>query len=236
MLVGPDCSRCVEEFEVVLDTPMSNTVHHEEVHRLQIKYRKDVLSFVETVAQFGNPFGPGHELVALDTHVVMEQEVIRFLSRVNQLGEELHAQCVAQTINQVTVPVSNTIRRNKILTFGNRPDLSKNGNKTSGVQKKNMTIITQLFLSVQSRPDADMADFFRFENQREPPSLADRGSLRTGKKSDIVECIKAPVGRAGSARLARVVVLDMAAVVHMVRPTSAKTFADYATQQIVPFF
>ena len=131
--------------------------------------------------------------------------------------------------------MSNTIKRNKILTFGNRPDLTKKGNKTSGVQKKNMTLITQLFLSVQSRPDADMAEFFRFENQREPPSLADRGSLRTGKKSDIVECIKAPAGRADSARSATVVVLDMAAVVHMVRPTSAKTFADYATQHIVPF-
>ena len=39
----------------------------------------------------------------------------------------------------------------------------------------------------------------------------------------------------GSARLAIVVVLDMAAAVLMVRPTSAKTFADYATQHIVPF-
>jgi hypothetical protein len=39
-----------------------------------------------------------------------------------------------------------------------------------------MTLITQLFLSLQSRPDADMMDFFRFENQREPPSLADQGS------------------------------------------------------------
>ena len=39
----------------------------------------------------------------------------------------------------------------------------------------------------------------------------------------------------GSARLATVAVLDMTAVVHMVRPTSAKTFADYATQDIVPF-
>ena len=187
MLAGPDCSRCVEEFEVVLDTPRSSTAHHEEAHSLQVKYRKDVLSFVETVEQFGNPFGPGHELVALDTQAVMEQEVIRSLGLVHQLGEDLHAHYGSQTIDQVTVPVSNTIKRNKILTFGNRPDLTKKGNKTSGVQKKNMTLITQLFLSVQSRPDADMAEFFRFENQREPPSLADRGSLRTGKKSDIVE-------------------------------------------------
>ena len=257
MLAGPDCSRCVEEYVVVLDTPRSSTAHHEEAHSLQVKYRKDVLSFVETVEQFGNPFGPGHELVALDTQAVMEQEVIRYFGLVHQLGEDLHAHYVSQTIDQVTVPVSNTIKRNNILTFGNRPDLTKKGNKTSGVQKKNMILITQLFLSVQSRPDADMAEFVRFENQREPPSLADRGSLGTGKKSDIVECtsttsyssthleqsgpanmksaLKAPAGRADSARSATVVVLDMAAVVHMVRPTSAKTFADYATQHIVPF-
>ena len=49
MLAGPDCSRCVEEFEVVLDTPRSSTAHHEEAHSLQVKYRKDVLSVVETV-------------------------------------------------------------------------------------------------------------------------------------------------------------------------------------------
>ena len=84
----------------------------------------------------------------------------------------------------MTMPVSNTIKRNTIHTFSNLPDLSKKGNKTSGVQKKNMTLMTQRFLSVQSRPDADMAELFRFENQKEPLSLADRGSLRTGKKSD----------------------------------------------------
>ena len=89
----------------------------------------------------------------------MEQEVIRSIGLFHQLGEDLHAHYGSQTIDQVTVPVSNTIKRNKILTFGNRPDLTKKGNKTSGVQKKNMTLITQLFLSIQSRPDADMAEF-----------------------------------------------------------------------------
>ena len=46
MLAGPYCSRCVEEFEVVLDTPRSSTVHHEEAHSLQVRYRKDVLSLL----------------------------------------------------------------------------------------------------------------------------------------------------------------------------------------------
>ena len=65
-----------------------------------------------------------------------------------------------------------------------------------------MTLMIQLFMSVQSRPDADMADFFRFENQREPLSLADRGSLRTGKKSDRFS------------QISHSCVLEMAAVVH----------------------
>ena len=70
MLAGPDCSRCVEEFEVVLDTPRSSTVHHEEAHSLHVRYRKDVLSFVETVEQFGNPSGPVMSLSHL-THKLL---------------------------------------------------------------------------------------------------------------------------------------------------------------------
>ena len=63
-----------------------------------------------------------------------------------------------------------------------------------------MILVTQLFLSLQSRPDANMADFFRFENRREPPSLADRGSLRARKKSDILQCLGATTGRVAAAQ------------------------------------
>ncbi|KAL8590645.1 hypothetical protein ACOMHN_011080 [Nucella lapillus] len=80
-----------------------------------------------------------------------------------------------------------------------------------------------------------MTDFFRFENQREPPSLADRGMLRSGTKSDILKCLNAPTGRADVAKEATIVVLDMAAVIHMVRPTTANTFSEYVSLHIVPY-
>ena len=98
-----------------------------------------------------------------------------------------------------------------------------------------MSMVTQLFLSLQLRPDANMADFFRFENQRKPPSLADRGPLRAGKKADILLCLGATTGRVAATQQVTVVVLDMAAIIHMVRPTRAKTFSEYVTFQIVPF-
>ena len=65
--------------------------------------------------------------------------------------------------------------------------------------------------------------------------MADRGTLRSGTKSDILQCLNAPIGRAVAAKHATVVVLDMAAVVHMVRPTTAKTFSEYVLLHIVPF-
>ena len=101
--------------------------------------------------------------------------------------------------------------------------------------KQNTTLITQLFLSLQSRPEADMVDFFKYENQREPPSLSDRGLLRAGNKSDILTCIKAPTARVCTARQVSVMVFDMASIIHMVRPTRAVTFAEYVSLNVVPF-
>ena len=236
MLAGPDCARMVEEFEAIHDQPPSSTCHHEEGRSLQATFRKDISSFVTVVGQLGNPFGAtSMELVALDTQNVMEESVVASLSEIRQVGQTLHAAYVRERLEDPYVPISDTIKRNNLLTFANRPELRKKSRKDVGVQRHNMILVTQLFLSLQPRPDANMADFFRFENQREPPSLADRGSLRAGKKSDILQCLGATTGRVAAAQQATVVVLDMAAIIHMVRPTRAKTFSEYVTFQIVPF-
>lgn len=78
-------------------------------------------------------------------------------------------------------------------------------------------------------------EFFPYENQREPPSIADWCSLRSGKKSDILQSFSAPEGSAAAAKHATVTVLDMATVTHMVHPTNAKTFSKYVTLNILPF-
>ena len=98
-----------------------------------------------------------------------------------------------------------------------------------------MTLIAQLLLSLQSCLHANVMDFFQFENKREPPGLADRGSLGYGKKSNILQCLNAPTGHAVAAKEPMVMVLDMVAVIHMVGPTNAKIFSEYATLHILPF-
>ena len=145
MLVGPDFSRCVQEFEAVLDSSSQSTAHYEEANFSQVKYRKDVVSYVDRVNQLGNPFlATGQQLVAWDTQKVVEQEIATSLSKIRELGQAKHADYILQILEKCTLTVSETIGRNKILTFANRPD-SKKGRKASGVQKHGMALITQLF-------------------------------------------------------------------------------------------
>ena len=122
------------------------------------------------------------------------------------------------------MPITNTLKRQKVLIFANCPVHTKKGTK-SGSAQRNSSLITKLFLSLQSRPDADMEEFFRYENQRKPPSLSNQGSLRSGNKSD--NC------RSDAAKAATPLVLHMAAVVHMVWPTSEHS--DYVSQHLVLF-
>ena len=80
-----------------------------------------------------------------------------------------------------------------------------------------------------------MAEFLQLENQREPPVLPDRSSLRAGTKSDILRCINDPTGRANPAIQVTVQMIDMAAIIHMVPPNRALIFAEYVPLHIVPF-
>ena len=132
----------------------------------------------------------------------------------------MNAEFVSHTIEQATSPITNTLKHQKVLTFANRPVYTKKGTK-SGSAQRNSSLITKLFLSLQSRPDADMEEFFRYENQREPPRLSNQGSLRSDNKQIFQRVCRHLICRSDAAKAATVVVLDMAAVVHMVRPTSA---------------
>ena len=116
MLAGPECSRCIAEFETVLDTERTSMAHHEEGKAFQIKYKKDVMSFVKTTEELGNPFADGKDLVALHTQEIMENEVVTSLLNLTDRGQELHEQFVSQTIEKPIFPISKTLKRENVLT------------------------------------------------------------------------------------------------------------------------
>ena len=90
---------------------------------------------------------------------------------------------------------------------------------------------------LQARPEADVDAFFKHANQREPPSLSDRGKLRQGTKSDIIACLPgmpAP-GRSKAVKEATVFILYMAAVIHVIKPQRSRIFGEYTQMQLLPY-
>ena len=93
--------------------------------------------------------------------------------------------------------------------------------------------MSTLFLSLQSRPDFDLDNFFKYENQKEPPSLSDQGKLRSGTKSDVLQCLTIP--KLTPPDDVTVNMLDGPAVVHMVRPAFGTNYQQYVVRHFMPF-
>jgi hypothetical protein len=80
---------------------------------------------------------------------------------------------VSETNEQVTLPITNTLNRQKVLTFANRSVHTKKVSK-SGSAQRNFSLIAKLVLFLQSRPDVDLEEFFCYENQRDPTNLSNQ--------------------------------------------------------------
>ena len=96
--------------------------------------------------------------------------------------------------------------------------------KSQSTEKRHLTRVHS-FLSLQSQPDFDLDNFFKYEHQKEPPSLSDQGKLRSGTKSDVLECLNIP--KLTPPDDVTVKVLDGPAVVHIVRPTYGTNYQQY---------
>ena len=73
------------------------------------------------------------------------------------------------------------------------------------------------------------------ENQAYPPSLSNYGSLRFGKKSDILSCLEECADRPDREPESDAIVVDGAAVVNALKPRGCKIFEEYAVSIFIPF-
>ena len=83
--------------------------------------------------------------------------------------------------------------------------------------------------------DGNIDEFFEHEKQACPPSLSHMGKLRTGTKSDLLGCLEDLVLSQGNSPSTRVQVsiIDVAAIVNMLRPGAARKFSDYVNQVFI---
>ena len=78
---------------------------------------------------------PCYKSGANSTQNVMEHAGVTSLSLICEAGLTLHAAYVKERLEEASVSVYDTIKRNNIPTFVNRPDPKKKGTQDSGVQR-----------------------------------------------------------------------------------------------------
>ena len=104
--------------------------------------------------------------------------------------------------------------------------------------KSDCSLFSRLYIASQVC-NGDLDEFFKHENQAYPPSLSQMGVIRSGNKSDLLNCLEdiAPLNESISNATLNVscTVLDGAAIVNMLRPGTAKTFQDYAADVFLPY-
>ena len=93
--------------------------------------------------------------------------------------------------------------------------------------KNDCSLFSRLYISCQNR-DGDLDTFFAHENQATPPSLSLEGKIRPSAKSDLLHCLELCEKQLLQAPKVDAIILDGAAVVHMLHPGTARTFQDYA--------
>ena len=243
-LSKPEVLRVIEEFEnaSLQSTNKSANTHHPESSSAEQKKFVEDLKALSNLINEGNIINPfketGSDLMTLDTGEVMDPEVANCLRDAQNIGQTMFREFVSERIEKATKPLSDVIPRVRLYTFSNRPpaDLKKSITKL-GSAKSNTVLITKLFLSLKARPDADIDEFFHHENQREPPALSFQGKLMSGTKSTLLNCLPAmPNPGCRDASLESTVVLfDMAAIIHMVKPQRASLFGEYTQMQLLPF-
>ena len=83
--------------------------------------------------------------------------------------------------------------------------------------------------------DGDLDTFFTHESQSTPPSLSQRGKIRLSTKADLLHCLELEEIQETNTPVVNAKFFRGAAVVHMLRPGTAKTFQDYADAVVTPY-
>ena len=242
MVSGPQMAQIIAEFEMSAGSEQrtdADSRHHEENRHTQKSFAEDVKALVSTIEDMGNPFLEStSDLLVLDTRDIVDPAVTTTLNEIEEIGRQQYEVYVTERLSNRTKAITEPIKRNSLPLFS-RPSArqkSKSQQQLSSL-KNDCSLFSRLYIASQMR-EGDLDEFFAHENQANPPSLSNMGNLRGGTKSVLVGCLEELLFDSDSETMTptpEVIILDGPAIVNMLRPGTAKTFADYAHEVFTPY-
>ena len=192
------------------------------------------MNLIHVFNELGNPFLiDSNELLALDTHNILDESVINTVKTIHNLGKEQYAKYYKDVIIDHTCSIHDPIKKNSLSLFS-CPQPKAGGKKTEKISmlKSDVSLFSHLYIVMQHR-ESNMNTFFSHEDLPFPPSLSDHGKLHLEKKSDLLEILVNDVHNEPPS-FVDAKLLDGAAVVHLLPTANIVTFDEYADQIFLP--
>jgi len=240
MVAGPEMSSLIRDFErdsLELDDGDDEIsyAHHEQGMSTQLAFQKQVLSLIEVIKHFGNPFGDEFsELIALDTRTCADNSVKITVRTIEEVGRQQYEKYLKNVVQERTCSIQNPIKRNSLPLFKRQtPKATPKTVLQLAALKSDRSLFSRLYIVSQHR-EGDLDQFFKHENHPFPPSISEYGKLRSGKKSDLLQCLEVS-NQSTPPTLFDAKVFDGAAVAHFLPTLSALTFCEYAENTFLSF-
>ena len=192
-----------------------------------------MLALIEAFEDLGNPFiDDSGNLIDLDESLIMNQDVVDNVNRVNEIGLTRYKDFIDKRIMSQEESFNTPIKLTKLKLF--KTSLSRTQKKSPvAAVKQQHEKATQLLLAIHSGREINES-VFSHETSTFPPSLTRKGHMHLGTKSEIVDCF-VPKDLEINRPRTTTAVLDGAVLVHMLRPGSAITIGNYFTDVFAPY-
>ena len=154
MLAGPEITGVVAEFEESMGDDSVTTSHHEQTPHHQATFAKDTNCLIATFNELGNPFLEcSKELPTLDTKDLMTEDAIQSILSAKELGAIQYQEFVADRIINSKVPITDTLPRNNLLLFHNKPHKKNHKSlfKTTSLKKTVSFFLDYILLVSQEK-------------------------------------------------------------------------------------
>jgi len=117
------------------------------------------------------------------------EEVVNALKSLESVGQNQYKNFVKTVIEDRTVSIHDTIKKNSLPLFKRQKHKPKTKLKQQvSALRSDCNLFSRLYIATQ-HGSGDLDEFFMHENQPYPPSLSEFGKLRFGEKSDLFSAV-----------------------------------------------
>lgn len=223
-----------------LSDPENEDTHHSDTKSAHKLFQKDLGNLYSVFQDFGNPFmEESEEFFNIETKRVFSPEVVETVRSIERMGNEQYRAYVTERIKSSQLSIHDRIAQNKLFLCSSSPKNNALAKKDVQIKvlKEDCQLFNRLFAAVSSsNREHDIEMFFKHETHIFPPSLCHNGILRSTSKSELykrlLDCIgETPVSQPP----VQVKIIEGAAIIHMLKPRTARDFKEYIENVYIPF-